>query len=117
MDNYDRYEQDLNEKHDYDVCMATCPDWKSPKECGCGGSNDLPPMTVLAIFSPLIIIVTVIIVASLYKAIRNNKDKKEYEEYQRRIQLGDKKWVKEYEERRTQAFYGHTKKSKKVRSK
>lgn len=109
MDYYDLYEDSLNEQHDYNVCMANCPDGK---DCGCNG-GELPPMTILAIFSPFIIIAIIIIVAKIIKAIRDNKDKKEYKEYQRRKQLGDTKWVKEYERRREQAFYGKTQKSKK----
>lgn len=112
MDNYDRYENDLNEQHDYNLCMAKCPDYKTANECGCNG-GELQPLQALAVLSPFITIIIAIIVARLIKAIRENKDKKEYKEYERRKRIGDTKWVKDYEQRRTQAFYKNTKKQEK----
>ena len=76
MDNYDRYEQDLNEKHDYDVCMATCPDWKSPKECGCGGSDE----ALVGLVFGLSILFFVAVGTILY-LIGKYQDKKKYKEF------------------------------------
>ncbi len=113
MDRYAEKADSYTEQAEYNLCMAQCPDYKTARECGCGGSGDLPFTTVLAIFSPFIILAIVLIVVQLSSTIRGNKDKKEYEEYQRRKQLGDTKWVKEYEERRTKAFYEGLKKHEK----
>lgn len=109
MDKYFEKADSYDRQAEYYECMAECPD---SKDCGCDGSSgdDLPPTTILAIFSPFILIAIIIAITQLFKAIKNNRDKKEYEEYQRRLQLGDTKWVKEYEQRREQAFNDYMKK-------
>ena len=117
MDYYDIHYDDLMEQQDYYECMAGCPDGRTAKECGCGHSEEVPFTTALLMLSPFIVIAIVIIIYGLIKAIRNKRDEKEYEEYQRRLKMGDTKWVKEYEERRTRAFYKGTGRYKETKKK
>ena len=105
MDSYDIYYDDLMEQQEYYECMAGCPDGRTEKECGCNHSEEVPFATALLVLSPFIIITISLIIYGLLKAVRDKRDEKEYEEYLRRQKIGDTKWVKEYEERRTRAFY------------
>lgn len=74
MDYYDRFESDLNDQHDYNVCMATCPDGK---DCGCGGQGDPSPQAILAVVIGLIIWPGILIWGNwVIKLVDNIKDKR-----------------------------------------
>ena len=75
MDYYDRFESDLNDHHDYNICMAACPDGK---DCGCSGTDD--PRGWLALGLTVLLIVIICVVIHIIETRKENKALKEWEE-------------------------------------
>ena len=90
MDYYDRYEDSLNEQHDYNVCMATCPDYKTASECGCRGGGD-ETLGWLSLGLTILLIVVVCVVINLVATHKENKELKEWREKQDRERKERKK--------------------------
>lgn len=76
MDNYDRFEDSLNDYHDYNACMANCPDGK---DCGCGGGGD-EALGWLSLGLTILLIVVVCVIIHVVTTYKENKELREWRE-------------------------------------